>query len=68
MPEDRSIDEDRAVAEIAERLQERFPDRPAAEIIAAIDEARASFDGAKVRDFVPVLIEKEAKAHLKGKR
>lgn len=68
MPEDRSIDEDRAVAEIAECLQERFPDRPAAEIIAAIDEARASFDGAKVRDFVPVLIEKEAKAHLKGKR
>ncbi len=68
MPEDRSIDEDRAVAEIAERLQERFPDRPAAEVIAAIDEARASFDGAKVRDFVPVLIEKEAKAHLKGKR
>ncbi|SIT83452.1 three-helix bundle dimerization domain-containing protein [Microbacterium sp. RU33B] len=68
MPEDRSIDEDRAVAEIAERLQERFPDKPAAEIVAAIDEARASFDGAKVRDFVPVLIEKEAKAHLKGKR
>ena len=60
MPEDRSIDEDRAVAEIAERLQERFPDRPAAEIIAAIDEARASFDGAKVRathDFAAKVID-----------
>jgi hypothetical protein len=68
MPDDKSIDEDHAAAEIAGRLQERFPDKSEAEIAAAIAHARAGFDSAKVRDFVPVLIEKEAKAHLKGKR
>lgn len=68
MPDDKSIDEDHAVAEIAGRLQGRFPDKSEAEIADAIAQARAGFDSAKVRDFVPVLIEKEAKAHLKGKR
>lgn len=68
MPDDKTRDEDHAVAEIVGRLQERFPEKPAAEISAAVEKARAGFDSAKVRDFVPVLIEKEAKAHLKGKR
>ena len=68
MLDDKSRDDDHAVAEIVGRLQERFPDKSAAEISAAVERARASFDSAKVRDFVPVLIEKEAKAHQKGKR
>ncbi len=68
MPDDKSIDEDRAVAEIGERLRERFPDATPEAIAAAIEHARASLVDAKVRDFVPVLIEKEAKARLKGKR
>jgi hypothetical protein len=49
-------------------LQERFPDASHDEIVAAVEYGRASFDGAKVTDFVPVLVEKEAKARLKGKR
>lgn len=68
MPDDKSIDEDKAIGEIIERLQERFPAATRESVVAAVDRARASFDGAKVRDFVPVLIEKEAKAILKGKR
>ncbi|MEZ3162236.1 three-helix bundle dimerization domain-containing protein [Microbacterium sp. BWT-B31] len=68
MPDDKSIDEERAVAEIAVRLQERFPDATPQAIAAAIEQARDSLSGAKVKDFVLVLIEKEAKARLKGKR
>ena len=68
MPGDKSIDEDKAIAEIADRLQEWFPEATRESIHDAIEKARATFDDAKVRDFVPVLIEKEAKAHLKGKR
>ncbi len=68
MPDDKSIDEEKALAEIVERLQERFPDASLEEITAAVEEGRAYFRNAKVRDFVPVLIEKEAKARLKGKR
>lgn len=68
MPDDKTIDEDRAAAEIAERLAERFPEATPDAIATAIAESRASLADAKVRDFVPVLIEKEAKARLKGKR
>lgn len=67
MPDDKSIDEEKALAEIVARLTERFPDATPAEITAAVDEARSPFDGSKVRDFVPVLIEKAAKKRLKGK-
>lgn len=68
MPDHKSVDEEKAIGEIAQRLQERFPAASAEAIRAAIDDARLSFTGAKVRDFVPVLVEKEAKARLKGKR
>jgi hypothetical protein len=68
MPDDKSVDEDKVIAEIADRLQERFPDAPHESILDAIEKSRATFATAKVRDFVPVLIEKEAKARLKGKR
>jgi hypothetical protein len=66
--EEKSVDEGKAIAEIHERLRERFPDAGDEAIASAIEHARASFESAKVRDFVPVLIEKEAKARLKGKR
>lgn len=68
MPDDKSVDEEKAIAEIADRLQERFPDASRESVVDAIEKSRATFTDAKVRDFVPVLIEKEAKAHLKGKR
>lgn len=68
MREEKPVDESKAIAEIHERLRERFPDAEDEAIGAAIEHARASFESAKVRDFVPVLIEKEAKARLKGKR
>ncbi|GAA1935132.1 hypothetical protein GCM10009775_28800 [Microbacterium aoyamense] len=68
MPDDKSVDEEKAIAEIVDRLQERFPDASRESILDAIEKSRVTFAGAKVRDFVPVLIEKEAKAHLKGKR
>jgi trans-aconitate methyltransferase len=68
MPDDKVIDEGKAIGEIVERLQERFPDATPQAIDDAVECARTSFSDATVRDFVPVLIEKEAKARLKGKR
>jgi hypothetical protein len=68
MPDDKTVDEAKALVEITERLQEQFPETPREEIEAAVEFGRKSFENAKVRDFLPVLIEKEAKARLKGKR
>jgi len=58
------MDEDAARAEVVERLAERFPQTAPVEIIAAVDEAYTSFEQATVRDFVPVLAEREARARL----
>lgn len=62
------VDESKAISEIVQRLQEQFPAVSPESVTDAVERARATFSGAKVRDFVPVLIEKEAKARLKGKR
>ncbi len=68
MSGDKVVDENKAISEIVERLRERFPDASPESVADAVEYARATFSAAKVRDFVPVLIEKEAKARLKGKR
>ncbi|WP_243077196.1 three-helix bundle dimerization domain-containing protein [Microbacterium sp. SS28] len=57
-------DEDAAIADVVDRLAERFPTLPRERIAAAVAESHARFEGAKVRDFVPVLIEREARALL----
>ncbi len=68
MSGDKVVDESKAISEIVERLRERFPEASPESVAAAVEYARTTFSEAKVRDFVPVLIEKEAKARLKGKR
>lgn len=45
---------------VIQRLSERFPTVPADRIAAVVDEQLHTFDGARVTDFVPVLVEHEA--------
>lgn len=58
------IDEDREIEEIIVRLSARFPHKPSTAVADAVAEARSHFERARVRDFVPVLIEREARARL----
>lgn len=55
---------DAAIAEITERLEEGYPHHGIETIRAAVDEARDHFARAKVKDFVPLFIEREARARL----
>ncbi|MGV8968679.1 MAG: three-helix bundle dimerization domain-containing protein [Cellulomonas sp.] len=57
------MDERRALEHICARLIERFPDVPAAIVQHTVREVHARFDG-RVRDYVPVLVEREARARL----
>ncbi|MDN3495168.1 hypothetical protein QL996_04455 [Planococcus sp. APC 4015] len=57
-------DEDAVTEEIIERLKQRFPHTPTDTVAQAVTEAREHFARAKVRDFVPVLVEREARARL----
>ncbi len=54
------------ITDIVQRLSERFPSTPAETIRRVVTETYADFADAKVRDFVEVLVEKQAKKRLKN--
>lgn len=56
-----ATDLDKVVANLAER----YPDRTRESIRAEVEKARVSFADAKVPDFLPVLIERRARATLR---
>lgn len=56
-------DEHQAVDRICVRLAARFPDVPAETVQRTVREVHNKLDG-PVRDFVPVLVEREAKDRL----
>ncbi len=62
----KSINEDSAFAEIATRLTEKYPTFAAARVAQIVADVRAEMASAKIRAFVPVLAEKEAKKRLKA--
>ncbi len=49
-----------------EALSARFPAVPAEIITDRVVQARGNFDKAPVRDFVPVLVERQVRADLTG--
>ncbi|MGO4533343.1 three-helix bundle dimerization domain-containing protein [Leifsonia sp. 2MCAF36] len=60
----RNNEEDIAVERAAERLAERYPGVPRERIDELVEKHHEGFDGAPVRDFVPVLIEHDVKEQL----
>ena len=56
---------DQAISEIVDRLSAQFPDRPTETIRAVVTQSYEEFNDARVRDFVEVLVEKQAKKRLK---
>jgi hypothetical protein len=69
MSDDRqnASEEDIAVEHAAERLAERFPDVPREHIDALVEKHHEGFEGAPVRDFVPVLVEHDVKRELNAR-
>ncbi|HEX5728508.1 three-helix bundle dimerization domain-containing protein, partial [Microbacterium sp.] len=56
---------DQTISEIVDRLSVQFPDRPTATIREVVTQSYEEFNDARVRDFVEVLVEKQAKKRLK---
>ncbi|GAA2989798.1 hypothetical protein JOD63_001786 [Microbacterium terrae] len=65
---DKSIDEDGSFREIVERLTAKYSEVPADRVAQIVGEVRGEMSTAKVRDFVPVLAEREAKKRIKAER
>ncbi|WP_405059619.1 hypothetical protein OG474_43775 [Kribbella sp. NBC_01505] len=58
-------DEDRAIAEAAERLTKKFSGLSPDTIERAVADSRLEFDGNPIRDFVPLFVERAAKHRLR---
>jgi len=57
-------DELRAVEQVVDRLSAKFSHMPAQRICEVVDQTYHEFDGAPIRDFVPIMVEKSAKDRL----
>jgi hypothetical protein len=57
-------DEDRLIEEVVDRLRTVYPSVPEHTVREIVGSVRGRFDGAKIRDFVPLFVERQAKDKL----
>lgn len=57
-------EERRMIDQVAERLAAAHPDIPAESVDEAVVAAHARFDGRRIRDFVPLFVERTATTDL----
>jgi hypothetical protein len=60
-----TLDDRVEIEQVAARLVKVFPEVPEPSVRDVVATAWSHFDGSKVRDFVPVLAERDAKAKLR---
>lgn len=58
------LSEQAAMAQVEERLTSKYADLPPDRVSMAIQQAHARFEQSKIRDFVPLLVERRARAEL----
>jgi hypothetical protein len=58
------ISEETRIARLIERLAAAHAELPSEQVTVAVNDALASFSGASVREFVPLLVERRARKQL----
>jgi hypothetical protein len=58
------LNEDEAIARVAERLRSTYPSVDPRVVDEAVTEARGHLGSARIRTFVPIFVEREARAAL----
>jgi len=61
-------DEVTQIAEVIARMVETYHDRSTADVAQVVQTLHAGFDNAKIREFVPLLVEREARAVLANRQ
>jgi hypothetical protein len=64
MRADRSRGEQTALRHLAERMATQFPDVRADDIAKAIQGSYQQFESSRIRDFIPVLVERSVREDL----
>ena len=59
-----AVHEREAIHRIIDRLRSRFPERRAEEVERAVYRAYATFQHSRIRDFIPILVERLAREDL----
>jgi hypothetical protein len=52
--------------QVTERLRRQFPELPAQQIDATVHGNYDAFEGSRIRDFIPVLVERATRQELSG--
>ncbi len=60
-----NTDETQVLDEVAARLRVKFPEAPLGSIRRAVSEVHHQYDGHPIRDFIPVLVEREVLEQLR---
>jgi hypothetical protein len=58
-------EENRAIDEVIDRLAKLFPALPDEEVAMAVSQVQPEFDDAPIREYVPLFVERSAKARLR---
>jgi hypothetical protein len=61
---DRLHAEQKSLNQITERVTREFPELPAQQIIDAVRGHYAEFEGSRIRDFIPILVERAVRSDL----
>ena len=60
----KSLDEQAVLGEVVQRLAGRYPTLPPDAINDVVHDLHTRFDGAKIREFVPLFVERRAHSAL----
>ena len=58
------MSEDTRIAEILDRLSKSYPTLPGDTVVEVVNDMRATFNGSRIREYVPLFVERRARAAL----
>ena len=62
--EPKKISESVLIAEVERRLMSKYAHEPSERVSSAVNNAHARFELSRIRDFIPLLVERHARAEL----
>jgi hypothetical protein len=58
------MSEETRIAELVDRLSKSYPTLPADAVVEVVNDMRAAFNGSRIREYVPLFVERRARAAL----
>jgi hypothetical protein len=58
---------DRSIDEVTERVLAKFPSQSSSSVRELVTKTHGQYAQSRIRDFVPVLVEREVVDHLRGR-